>query len=192
MEWREWLLFLPKTPLFLFNHCLGCPLRHNHNFPSFSGDSMDGKANTSVMSVVLGRTWCLVFEWCWWTTMNHITTTTPTMCAFLLFTSCVFHSHPHQTNGVHVIVSPMVCSVTQPMACAIHSSFQHNHILTLASLTTDTHHVGSVITVNTKQPDTVMVKAIQQMHELKGQGQRHTVCWVWLDCMITSWKTMGY
>ena len=37
--------------------------------------------------------------------MSHFTTTTPTMCAFLLFTVCAFHSHPHHTTGVHVIVS---------------------------------------------------------------------------------------
>ena len=65
--------------------------------------------------------------------MSHFTTTTPTMCAFLLFTPCAFHSHPHHTNGAHVMVSPMVCSVIQPMSCAIHISLQHNHTLTLAS-----------------------------------------------------------
>ena len=52
---------------------------------------------TQVWWVVLfwGNTWWLVFGWCWWATMSHFTTTTPTMCAFLLFTPCAFHSHPH-------------------------------------------------------------------------------------------------
>ena len=90
MEWRVWLFFLPKTPLFHSSNTVLAvsSLTHNHLLPSFSGDSMDGKANTSVMSgVVLGSTWWWVFGWCWWATMSHFTTTAPTMCTFLLFTS---------------------------------------------------------------------------------------------------------
>ena len=65
--------------------------------------------------------------------MSHFTTTTLTMCAFLLFIHCAFHSHLYPTNGVHMIVSPMVCSAIQPMSCAIHLYLQHNHTPTLAS-----------------------------------------------------------
>ena len=86
-----------------------------------------------------------------------------------------FHSHPHHINSVHVMVSPMVCTAIQPMACAIHLSLQHNHTLALASYTTGTHHVGRVITVNAKHPHTAKVKVIQQMHALKDKAEVHSV-----------------
>ena len=136
MKWRVWLFFLSQNTLFHSSNTVLAvsSLTHNHPFPSVSDDSMSGKSSTSVMSVLfLGSTWWWMFGWCWWATMSHFTTTTPTMCAFLLFTPCVFHSHSHHTNGVDVIVSPMVCSTIQPMPCAIHPSLQHNHTLTLAS-----------------------------------------------------------
>ena len=97
-QWsKEWLFFLPKTPLFTLQ--------------TLSWQSLHSLTTTiSLLSVVipwmekptqvwwvvlfLGSTWWWVFGWCWWTTMSHITTTTPTMCAFTLFTTCAFHSHP--------------------------------------------------------------------------------------------------
>ena len=45
----------------------------------------------------------------------------------------------------------------------------------LPLLTTDTHHVASVITPNAKHPDTVMVKANQQMYAHKDKAEVHSV-----------------
>ena len=88
----------PKHPFSLFNHCLGSLFTHSQPpFPFFQWVIACVKKPTEVWWVVLF--WeapddgCL--GWCWWATMSHFTTTTPTMCAFLLFTPCAFHSHPH-------------------------------------------------------------------------------------------------
>ena len=45
----------------------------------------------------------------------------------------------------------------------------------LPPITTDTHHVGCVITANAKHPDTAVVKAIQQMHSLKDKAEVQSV-----------------
>ena len=50
-------------PFSHFNHCLGCLFTHNHPFPSFSGGSMDGKANAIVMSGVVFEKHMMVGVW---------------------------------------------------------------------------------------------------------------------------------
>ena len=112
------------------------------------------------------------------------------------FHSLCFPFTSTSTNGVHVMVSPMVYLAIQPMSCAIHLSLQHNHIITLASHhNRHTHHVGSVITPNAKHPDTAIVKATQQMHTHKDKADVHSmlgvvpvvvpmVVWIaWLACV---------
>ena len=45
----------------------------------------------------------------------------------------------------------------------------------LPPITTDIHHVGSVITANAKHLDIAMVKTIQQMHAHKDKAEVHSV-----------------
>ena len=112
--------------------------------------------------------------------MSHFTTTTPTMCVFLLFTPYVLHSHPQPhklcscdglSNGVLNHSTNVICH--PPLSNTIKPSL-------LPFLTTDTHHVGSVITANAKHPKTTTVKSIQQMHALKDNAEVHSVGCDWL------------
>ena len=90
--------------------------------------------------------------------MSHFTTTTPTMCAFLLFTPCAFHSHPHPHKWCSCDgLSNGVLSHSTNAMCHPPLSLQHNHTLTLAS-----HH-------NRHTP-------CGKCHHTKCQTPRHSHC----------------
>ena len=108
---------------------------------------------------------------------------TPTMCAF--------HSHPHHTNGVHVMISPIVCSAIHSMAHAIHLSptQSHYHPCYPSQQTHTMWEVSSQQMPNTQtQP---LWKPFSRCMHTRTR-QRCTVCWVWLDCIVTSWNTMEH
>ena len=116
--------------------------------------------------------------------MSHFTTTTPTMCAFLLFTHCTFHSHPHHhkwcsydslSNGVLSHSTNAMChpplSPTQP----------HPHP---CLPTQQTHTIWKVSPQQIPNTHTAMVKAIQQMHVSKDKAEVHSV----LGCGWIAWR----
>ena len=185
-----WLFFIPKnTPFHSSITVLAVSsLTLNSPFSSFSGDSHGWK----------GQHKC--DEWCcfgkhlmmgvWMVLMSHNEPlhnhNTHHVCLPAFHSLCFPFASTQHTNGVHVMVSPMVCSAIQPMSCAIHLSLQHNHTLTLAS-----NHNG-----HTPYGKCHHTKCQTHRHS-QGEGhsadacttrtrQRCTVCWVWLDCMVTS------
>ena len=122
MEWRVWFFFLPKTLLFTLQTLSWLSLHSLTTTLSLLsvGDSICGKANTSVMSVLFWEApddGCLdgVDEPQWATSQPQHPPCVPS-CFSLL----VLSIHIHPTNGVHVVVSPMVCSSIQPMPCPTH------------------------------------------------------------------------
>ena len=137
-EWRVWLFFLLKTPL--------------STLQSLSWLSLHSLSTTlSPLSMVIpwmGKPTQVWWVCCFWEPPDdgcldgvdepQWATSQPQHppCVPSCFSHCAFHSHPHPTNGVHVIVSPIVCTTIQPMSCVIHPSLQLNHTLTLASHTT--------------------------------------------------------
>ena len=130
-----------NTPFSLFNHCFGFLFTRSQSpFPFFQWWLYVWKRQHKCDEcVVLGNTWWWVFGWCWWATISHFTTTTPTMCAFLLFTHCAFHSHPpHKwflcdctSNGVLSYSTNAKChpplSLTK-LSPHLYLPFHHQHI----------------------------------------------------------------
>ena len=139
-----WLFFLPKTPLFTLQTLSWLSL-HSHTttlFPSFSGDFMGGKANTSVMSgVVFGKH---LMMGVWMVLMNHNEPlhnhNTHHVCLPAFHTLCFpFTSTPHKwcscdglSNGVHSHSTNVMChpplspSQSHPHSCL---SSQQTHTM---------------------------------------------------------------
>ena len=117
MEWRVRLIFLPKnTPFHTSITVLAVSsLTHNNPFPSFSGwfHVWESQHKFCFGKHLMTCVWLLLSH-----NEPHNNHNTHHVCTFLLFTSCAFHSHPpHHTNGVHVIVSPMVTIHRVPHDC---------------------------------------------------------------------------
>ena len=178
-----WLFFLSQnTPFSLFKHCLGCLFTHSQPpFPFFQWVIPWMEKPTQVWWVCCFGKHLMMGVWM--VLMSHNEPlhnhNTHHVC-FPAFHSCAFHSHPPHTNDVHVIVSPMVCSVIQPMSCAVHISPSQSH--PHSCLYPITEHSKPV---STHIPSLITIPMETLVWEKPTSAFR--LCWTW-NCSSRQWE----
>ena len=157
-----WLFFLPKASLFTLQ-TLSCLSLHSltTTLSLLSvGDSICGKANTSVMSVLF---WEAPDDKC----LDGVdepqrATSQPQHppCVPSCFSLIVLSIHTHHTKwcSCDSLSNGVLSHSTNVMCHPPHSNTITPSLL--PPITTDTYHMGSVITANAKHPNTTTVKAI--------------------------------